>query len=115
MIDLEELKSRLRTGRALDINWDDEAVEAIERLQRENTILRCERERERAQREFCVKILTHIHMLLPPEDVLLPDGRRFEFKNPDIEHKILKGLAAAIRAVPDELKKSESAQPEKEW
>jgi hypothetical protein len=114
MTEIEELAQRLRSNTYMS---DDTriAADALTALQRENEILRAERDQARAQREFCVKVLTRIHSFIAPEDVVLPDGRRFEFKNIAIEHEMLKGLAAAIRAVPDELKKAESAQSEDEW
>ena len=93
----------------------DAAANALETLQRENSILRAERRQAIAQREFCVKVLTRIHSFITPEGIALPDGRRFEFNNPAIEHEMLKALSAAIRAVPDELEKANSAQPEDEW
>lgn len=126
MTDLEELKRRLRiisewlgddnelpsSGDAVAVL---DAVGAIEWLQRQNIILLAERDQARAQRDFLVKVLGRIENFITPKDVTLPDGRRFEFNNPAIEHDMLKALSAAIRAVPDELKKSESAQPGDEW
>lgn len=119
MSDLEELVKRLRD--IAENGWTQDGEEcmflasiaaALETLQRENAILRAERDQARAQHSFCVKVLMRIHSFIPPEGVVLPDGRRFEFNNPAIEHEMLKALGAAIRAIPDELKKAENAQVE---
>lgn len=115
-MDIEGLKKRLREGAHFyhaPTTWN-EAADAIESLQRENAIFCAERNQARAQREFCTKILTRIHSFISPADVTLPDGQRFEFNNPAIEHDMLKALSAAIRAVPDELEKAKNAQPEDE-
>lgn len=84
-------------------------VEMVENLNRENEVLWHEREHERANRDHCVRILTRIHSFMSPADVALPDGRRFEFNNPAIEHDMLKALSDAIRAVPEELAKGVKA------
>ena len=41
--------------------------------------------------------LATISGYLYPEEVVLPDGRRFRFDNPAIEHEMLVGLSSAIR------------------
>lgn len=120
---IDDLVMRLRYGVACSISGVKgdlaqdmtEAAYAIESLQRQNETLRHEHERAIAWKDLTVKILTRIHSFISPEDITLPDGRRFEFNNPAIEHEMLKALSSAIRAVPEELKKAESAQPEKEW
>jgi hypothetical protein len=50
-----------------------------------------------------VNILSRIHSFMTPEDVRLPDGRVMRFSNAEVEREMLRGLCAAIRAVPDEL------------
>lgn len=120
-MDIEELKDRLRT------NWicsdpqiesvraaANDAADAIDRLQHENKVRREEMRIERARNEWLIATLSHIHNLLLPEGVVLPDGRRFEFSNPEIEREMLRGLAKAIRAIPEEIEKSKTQKP-KEW
>lgn len=83
-----------------------------ERLQRENGILRFERDTARAQKDWVISVLSRIHSFLSPQDVVLPDGRTFEFNNAAIEHDMLKGLTAAIRAIPEKLAEAASQQQE---
>jgi hypothetical protein len=54
----------------------------------------------RAQRDAMAAALAQIHRYLLPDAVLLPDGRRFEFSNPDVERQMLRGLCEAIRDIP---------------
>jgi hypothetical protein len=59
--------------------------------------------RYRLMYERLLNILTEIHGFLTAEDIKLPDGRTFEFSNPEIEHEMLRGLSDAIRSIPKRL------------
>ncbi|WP_186194433.1 hypothetical protein [Burkholderia gladioli] len=63
-----------------------------------------------ARLEHVIKILTRIHGFLLPNDVRLPDGRIFEFNNPEAEHEMLRGLRDAILAAPDEIAAIDAAR-----
>ncbi|WP_186169612.1 DUF551 domain-containing protein [Burkholderia gladioli] len=77
----------------------------------ESDVLRHRAVAAEARLEHTIKILTRIHGFLLPDAVRLPDGRVFEFSNPEIEHEMMRGLRDAIRAVPDEIAALEADTP----
>jgi len=89
---------------------DAARADAAEREHCERIVLRAERDRERARNDHLMQVLTRIYGLLTPEDVRLPDGRVMRFDNPEIERKILRGLCAAIRAIPAAITSTAPAQ-----
>ena len=86
------------------------AGQQIERLQRENEVLRAERDHERACRDHAVKLVTGIHSLMYPAPFTMADGRTMVFrpKDPD-PHTVLQELSDRIRALPDEMAKTPNA------
>jgi hypothetical protein len=90
----------------------DEEVEAalmragqqIDWLQRENEVLRAERDHARATVDNAVKLLTGIHSLLYPAPITTADGRTMVFRPSDPSpHEVLQRLSDRIRALPDAL------------
>jgi len=76
----------------------------IDRLKRENEILRYERDYERTRFESIFKLLNGIYALLYPEPITAADGRKFVFRPKDIDpHEVLQELSNRIRSIPDEL------------
>jgi Lar family restriction alleviation protein len=69
----------------------------------EAEVLRAERDHARDLSARSIAILSRIRSFLTPEDVRLPDGRVMRFNNPEIEREMLRGLCAAIRAIPGDL------------
>ena len=83
----------------------DEEVEAalmragqqIDWLQRQNEVLR-------AERDNAVKLLTGIHSLLYPAPITTANGRTMVFRPSDPNpHEVLQELSSRIRALPDAL------------
>lgn len=87
----------------------------LEEARKRSEIFYVEKHHWHAKFEYLIRVLSRIHGFLLPNGVQLPDGRRFEFSNPDVERDMLRGLTAAIRAVPDELKKAEEQTPVDPW
>jgi hypothetical protein len=122
---LSQLKTQLEEARQAKQNVCsllDQALEQNERLKaeleearRRAEIFYVERHHWYAKFQYLIKVLTRIHGFLLPNGVQLPDGRRFEFSNHDLERDMLRGLTAAIRAVPDELKKAEEQTSVGPW
>ncbi len=83
-----------------------EQKQQIERLQRENDVLRAERDHALACLDHAGKLIGGIHALMYPAPFTAPDGRTMVFrpKDPD-PHTILQWLSDRIRALPDELAK----------
>lgn len=77
---------------------------------RENEVFRAERDHARAQFDNAARLLTGIHALLYPPQLILQDGRTLAFRptNPD-PHEVLQALSDRIRALPDELEKLRAA------
>jgi len=82
------------------------AGQQIDQLQRENAVLRAERDHARASVDNAVKLLTGIHSCMYPSAVKMEDGRLMVFR-PDNPHEYLQALSDRIRAIPDELAKGE--------
>ena len=80
-----------------------EAGQRIEWLQRENEVLRAERDHARARVDHSVSLLSGIHALLYPAPVRTADGRTMVFR-PKPEsldpHQVLQELSDRIRALP---------------
>ncbi len=74
----------------------------IDQLQRENRVLRAERDQARARVESAVKLLTAIHSCMYPSAVKMEDGRLLVFR-PENPHEYLQALSDRIRALPDEM------------
>ena len=74
----------------------------IEQLQRENRVLRAERDQARVRVESAVNLLTAIHSCMYPSAVKMEDGRLMVFR-PENPHEYLQALSDRIRALPDEL------------
>lgn len=87
---------------ALDSAWYE-----IERLQRRLEVAGYERERFQALNDALVKKLAAISLLTCPDDVVLPDGRRYAFKPPD-DHvrEAWEGLTKAIRSIDETLQQN---------
>jgi|GEM_PF-6641407 len=109
--DLEAMKHDLERSVATSAELATELEEARKRAE----IFYVEKHRWHAKFQYLIKVLSRIHGFLLPNVVQLPDGRRFEFSNPEVERDMLRGLTAAIRAVPDELEKAEEQTPVDEW
>lgn len=62
-----------------------------------------ERDHWRKRHDRLVEVLTSIHGVMKPEAIELPDGRRYEFNNPEVEREMLTALCERIRAIPKEL------------
>lgn len=75
-----------------------------ERLQRQNEVLRAERDHERAKVANSVRLLIGIHSLMYPAPIKIEDGRTMVFrpKDPD-PHTVLQELSDRIRAIQDEI------------
>lgn len=86
-------------GRALD-----GYARAAERLERENEVLRLERDHSRRQFMAGVELLCGIHNLLYPEPVTRDDGVTFVFR-PQNPHEFMQGLSDRIRALPNEIER----------
>lgn len=86
-------------GRALD-GYAREA----ERLERENEVLRIERDHSRRQFMAGVELLCGIHNLLYPEPATRDDGVTFVFR-PQDPHVFMQALSDRIRALPNEIEK----------
>lgn len=82
-------------------------AEQLARAWLEREVLRHERDRDRAQVDNAVKLLTGIHALLYPDPIKIQAGRTVVFRpsNPDL-HEVLQELSERIRALPDELAKA---------
>lgn len=78
------------------------AGQQIDQLQRENTVLRGERDQARASLERAVRLLEGIHGVLYPPLVKLDDGRTMAFR-PENAHEFMQTLSDRIRALPDEM------------
>jgi hypothetical protein len=105
-IDLQEFVEQLRVQDTLTkYRGFGEEADAIEQLIQRLEVAEHRTRVAEAKFERAVKIVSRIHSFLTPDDVRLPDGRVMRFSNPDIESEMLRGLCAAIRAVPDELNK----------
>jgi hypothetical protein len=74
----------------------------IEQLQRENRVLRAERNQARARVDSAVMLLTAIHSCMYPPAVKMEDGRLMVFR-PENPHEYLQALSDRIRALPDEM------------
>jgi hypothetical protein len=77
-------------------------VEQIEWLQRENEVLRAERDQARDRVDNAAKLLTSIHSCMYPGAVKMEDGRLMVFR-PENPHEYLQALSDRIRALPDEM------------
>jgi len=89
-------------GRALD-GYAREAA----RLERENEVLRIERDHSRRQFSASVELLCGIHHLLYPAPATRDDGVTFVFR-PQNPHEFMQELSDRIRALPNEI---ESIRP----
>ena len=79
-----------------------EASARIKALERENEVLRAERDQSRARVDNAVKLLLGIHALLYPSPIKIADGRTMVFRPKDSDpHTILQELSDRIRALPD--------------
>lgn len=78
------------------------AGQQIDQLQRENRVLRAERDQARARVDSAVKLLTSIHSCMYPNAVKMEDGRLMVFR-PENPHEYLQALSDRIRALPDEM------------
>jgi hypothetical protein len=60
-----------------------------------------------AQNDHLVKILSAIHLRIPPPNVVLEDGREMQFNDPD-PMRTLRSLREIIAKIPDEIAASTS-------
>lgn len=74
-----------------------------EELERENEILRMEKDRILAMYDHAIKILTAIHSATYPK-LVEHEGKTFAFR-PEDHHLFMQTLSDRIRAIPDELEK----------
>jgi len=77
------------------------------RLERENEVLRIERDHSRRQFSASVELLCGIHHLLYPAPATRDDGVTFVFR-PQNPHEFMQELSDRIRALPNEI---ESIRP----
>jgi len=82
----------------------DGYAQAAERLERENEVLRIERDHSRRQFMVGVELLCGIHYLLYPAPFTRGDGATFVFR-PQNPHEWVQKLSDRIRALPDEIDK----------
>lgn len=78
------------------------AGQVVEQLQRENIVLRGERDQARASLERAVRLLEGIHGVLYPPLMKLDDGRTMAFR-PENAHEFMQTLSDRIRALPGEM------------
>ena len=78
------------------------AGQQIDQLQRENRVLRAERDKARARVDRAVTLLTSIHSCMYPSAVKMENGRLMVFR-PENPHEYLQALSDRIRALPDEM------------
>lgn len=79
-------------------------AESAERLERENEVLRVERDHARAKFDKVMSLLVGIHSLLYPAPMTRDDGAVFVFR-PQNPHEWAQALSDRIRALPDEMEK----------
>jgi len=73
---------------------------SLEEAQRDAEIRYMELQRSRAMSDHLIKRLVSIKSLMQADTVVLPDGRRFDFKPPDnLVRDAWEGLSAAIRDI----------------
>ncbi len=83
-------------------------IERLEAAEKAAARHRVERDHSRACYESSIKLLTGIHSLLYPAPTTMPDGRVMVFRPNGLDpHETMQSLSDRIRAIPDELAKSE--------
>lgn len=93
----------------------NDATIQIERLTKAAEVYAAERNHARAMFESACSHLSHIHMLIQPEGVMV-DGRKLVFVPPEpLNRQMWEALSKAIRDVPAAIEAAKEAKPIDKW